>query len=286
MGQVSRHLLTQLPMKKALIDQKEIAYRVEGKGDCLVLIHGFPEDHRIWDDFSKKLSPKFTVISVDLPGFGESAMLGETHSMDVMAMAIKAILDEENIEHCVLAGHSMGGYVALAFMKDYPQYVEGIVLFHSQATADDELAAANRDKAILQVLTDKTGYLENFTHSLYDPAFHRSHPEIVARLNTISHSQSERAIIAALAGMRDRESHINLLTQLKCPVLFILGKSDNRMPAVKIMAQAGLPPHAELLMIDQVGHMGFVESPVLTRLTLEGFAEKCFMLKNIKTMYA
>ncbi len=272
-------------MKKALIDQKEIAYRIEGKGDCLVLIHGFPEDHRIWDDFVQKLSSRFTVISLDLPGFGQSAMLNETHSMGLMAMAIKAILDEENIEHCVLAGHSMGGYVALAFVNDYPEFVDGIVLFHSQATADDEQAAANRDKAILQVLTDKTAYLENFTHSLYDQAFHRSHPEIVARLNNISHSQSERAIIAALGGMRDRESHINLLTQIKCPVLFILGKSDSRMPAVKIMAQAGLPAHAELLMIDKVGHMGFAEAPEVTRLTLEAFAEKCFTLKNTHYMY-
>jgi len=85
--------------------------------------------------------------------------------------------------------------------------------------------------------------------------------------------------VAALSGMRDRESHISLMTKINQPVLFILGKSDARMPAVKIMAQAGLPQHAEMLMLEHVGHMGFAEAPLVTKLGIRYFAEKCFILQ-------
>ncbi|MBS4057592.1 MAG: alpha/beta hydrolase [Bacteroidales bacterium] len=267
-------------MKKALLDNKEIAYQAEGQGDCLVLVHGFPEDHRIWEDFSRTLSTFFRVISIDLPGFGESASFGEVHSMSLMASAIKAVVDEENISRFVLAGHSMGGYAALAFADAFQEMLAGLVLFHSQATADDETAVANRNKAIIQVISDKEGFLLPFSSSLYDASFLRSKPAVVEQIRQIALSQSDKGISADLAGMRDRSNYVGLLTQMNCPVLFILGKSDSRMPAVKILSQVGLPRHAELLLLDKVGHMGFVEAPATTRLTLQKFTEKCFSINQ------
>jgi pimeloyl-ACP methyl ester carboxylesterase len=266
-------------MKKALLDHKEIAYELSGQGNCLVLVHGFPMDHRVWDDFSKSLSTHFKVICPDLPGFGASAMMGESHSMNLMARAVKAVLDEEKVERCVFVGHSMGGYVGLAFAKQFPDRLAGLTLFHSQAAADDEQAQIRRNEAIVQVITDKNNYLDQFLPGLFDPAFPATHQPTVAAFDNIVRDQSEKAIVAALSGMRDRESHISLMTKISRPVLFILGKSDARMPAVKIMAQAGLPQHAEMLMLEHVGHMGFAEAPLVTKLGIRYFAEKCFILQ-------
>jgi pimeloyl-ACP methyl ester carboxylesterase len=268
-------------MKKAIFDHKEIAYQVSGQGNCLLLVHGFPMDHRVWDDFSRNLSTHFKVICPDLPGFGASHMMAESHSMNLMARAVKAVLDEEKVGRCVFVGHSMGGYVGLAFAKQFPQMLSGLVLFHSQAAADDEQALIRRNEAIVQVITDKDNFLDQFLPGLFDQAYLSTHYTEMAALDKIVRDQSEKAIIAALSGMRDRESHINLLTKISRPVLFVLGKSDTRMPAVKIMAQAGLPQHAELLMLEHIGHMGFAEAPMVTRLSIQHFAEKCFILPII-----
>lgn len=266
-------------MKRALLDRKEIAYLVSGDGPCLLLVHGFPMDHRVWEGFVGRLSPYFKVICPDLPGFGDTAMMGEAHSMNLMARAVKAVLDEEKVSRCVFAGHSMGGYVGLAFAKHFPETLAGLVLFHSQAAADDEQAIVKRNEAVLQVITDKHAFLDQFLPGLFDPAFLSAHAATVSTFDSIVKSQSEKAIVAALVGMRDRESHISLLTRIASPVLFILGKSDTRMPAVKIMAQAGLPLHAEMLMLEHVGHMGFVETPLLTATTIRYFAEKCYLIQ-------
>jgi pimeloyl-ACP methyl ester carboxylesterase len=116
---------------------------------------------------------------------------------------------------------------------------------------------------------------------LFDPSFQANNPASIETIYNISNDQTEKGIIAALAGMRDRSNHIHLLTQLRIPVLFILGKTDPRMPVVKILAQAGLPQHAEILLIDHVGHMGFIEKPMLTMQLLGDFAGRCFgILKN------
>ena len=267
-------------MKTIQFNQKQIAYTKEGSGHCLVLLHGFPMDSRVWNGFRRELASSFCVITPDLPGFGRSEMIEKRHDMFLMADAVAAILKAEQVSSCVMAGHSMGGYVALAFAKSYPQLLSGFVLFHSHATADDEATRENRNKAILSVIHDKKDFVSSFIDGLFEPAFFNSYRVDCDAVKAIALSQSEDAIVAALAGMRERESHIELLTKVKVPVLFILGKNDSRMPVVKIMAQAGLPAHAELMMLDGVGHMGFLEAKLATRHAIASFAERCFLLKS------
>jgi pimeloyl-ACP methyl ester carboxylesterase len=155
-------------------------------------------------------------------------------------------------------------------------------MLHSHASADDENTRKMRDEAILKVLDDKKTYLESFVDGLFDPQFLKHNPQAASQIKNITLSQDEKAIVAALAGMRERESHIELLTQIKVPVLFVLGKSDSRMPVVKIMAQAELPAHAELLMLQGVGHMGFLEAPFIISHSLSAFADRCFLMDSKK----
>jgi len=261
--------------KKVTFLNKHVSYTIAGNGPALVLVHGFPMDKRVWDDFVPILANDFTVIAIDLPGFGHSQMLEIQHNMWVMADAVKAVLDEEKIQKTVLTGHSMGGYVGLAFAKSYPEKLNGLVLFHSQAGADDETAKENRNMAIETVKLNHNNFAYSFIDSLFDPEFALKYPEIVERFRAIATEQTPEAIVSALAGLRDRENQIELLAQIKIPVLFILGKSDSRMPFTKIMAQAALPHHAEMLLLADVGHMGFAEATEKTCDAVRSFCERC-----------
>ncbi len=263
-------------MKSALFQNHKVSYTIDGQGDCLVLLHGFPMDSRVWTNSKQRLAQFYKVICIDLPGFGQSEMLGKTHSMQLMAEAVNTVLEHEKIDKCVLVGHSMGGYASLEFANRFPEKLKGLVLYHSQAIADDETARENRNKAIQLVEIDKVVFINPFIDGLFDEYFAKSHPEKVDFIKNICVSQSEKGIIAALAGMRDRDEHLGVLAKIQIPVLFIMGKNDKRMPFRNIMEQAQIPQHAELLILDNVAHFGFIEKPSITGMTIGMFTKKCF----------
>jgi pimeloyl-ACP methyl ester carboxylesterase len=265
-------------MKAISFQNKSISYTIAGEGPCLVLLHGFPMDQRVWEKTSMHLSAYYKTICVDLPGFGQSDILDEIHSMSLMAQAVQAVLVYEKIEKCVLVGHSMGGYVSLEFASQFPEMLKGLILLHSQAAADDETAQANRNNAIRVVTENLEAFINPFIDGLFSDDFSQVHPEKIGFIKEICQSQKVEAIVAALAGMRDRADQIELLKRIQVPVLFILGKEDKRMPFVKIMSQAALPEHAELLILDKVAHFGFMEKPQIVGMTIGQFTEKCFTI--------
>ncbi len=126
----------------------KINYTITGIGDTIVFLHGFLENLTMWDVFSEKLSETYKVIAIDLPGFGQSDVISENHSMSTMAEAVNSVIKNEGISKCIFIGHSMGGYVALAFAELFEKKLNGIVLFHSQSAADDEEAKINRNRTI------------------------------------------------------------------------------------------------------------------------------------------
>src|SRR4030095_9160758 len=133
--------------KEFQFQNKKISYWVEGSGKPLMLVHGFAEDHRVWIYQEEFLEKKFQLIIPDLPGSGKSALLNET-SMESMAEVLKAILDRESISICSIIGHSMGGYVTLAFAEKYPGLLNSFCLFHSTAYPDNEEKKEARRKSI------------------------------------------------------------------------------------------------------------------------------------------
>lgn len=254
---------------------KKLAYSIEGKGPAVVFLHGFPMDSRVWEKFADSFTKSFTVITIDLPGFGNSEIITKQHNMTLMAEAVEAILLHEHIEKATVVGHSMGGYVSLAFAEAYPEKLNGLVLFHSQASADDEVAKQNRNLAITKVEIDFENYISTFITSLFDETFAETQPHQVERFKAIALGQSQQAVAAALAGMRDRESRLQTLAELQTPVLFILGKNDSRMPFARIMAQLALPPQAELLLLSNIAHMGFVEAKETIANAILHFVLRC-----------
>jgi len=262
-------------MEKVIpFDKGELCYTIEGEGPVVVLLHGFLEDHNIWNTIAKKLSLKNKVITIDLPGFGKSSVFNDIHSMQFMANTVYYVLIEENIDSCVMVGHSMGGYVTLAFAELYPKKVTGIILFHSHAGADDEESKKNRDRTINIVQSDRLGYINSFIQLMFAEKNVKHFEDEIDHLKDRATKTTREGIIAALAGMRDRQDRIGFLKKAEIPVFFIIGKKDSRIPFKKVIAQLEAPQNCEALIIDDVGHLGFIEAEELTYSALEHFVER------------
>jgi pimeloyl-ACP methyl ester carboxylesterase len=266
-------------MKKAIqYLSKQICYTISGSGPTLVLLHGFLESKEIWDDFLAILQKEFTVIAIDLPGHGETELLSEKHSMSLMAEAVKSVFEAEKIEKAVLAGHSMGGYVALQFAVDNEEFLNGLILFHSHANADSDEAKTNRQRTIEIVQQNHGGFIRQFIPDLFDQNHVEEYTASIQKLQDMAAQMAPEAIIAALAGMRDRLSQTDYLAEAKIPVLFIMGKQDSRMPYAQLISQALIPVHSEILLLGNVGHMGYLEAPGITLPALRHFTMRCFNL--------
>jgi pimeloyl-ACP methyl ester carboxylesterase len=262
--------------KSAQYQNKNIAYQISGNGPALVLLHGFLESKAIWDDFYKTLQKEFTVIAVDLPGHGKSELIDIKHSMQLMAETVKVVLVAERIEKAVIAGHSMGGYVALQFAVDNKKMVKGLVLFHSHADADSEEAKENRRRTIHIVNQNRGGFIKQFIPELFDQKHVADYTDEIRKLQDIAALMTSEAIIAALSGMRDRPNQLQYLLSAEIPVLFIIGKQDSRMPYAQLLAQAVIPSHSEIQLLEDVGHMGFIEAAGKTLQALKHFAMRCY----------
>ena len=253
-----------------------VHYSSQGNGPALVLLHGFLESLEIWDNFAAELSREFKVVRIDLPGHGKSDTVAEVHTMELMAEAVKAVLDHLEISSCLVAGHSMGGYVSLAFVEKYPDCPRGIVLFHSQAAPDSTEARENRNRTIGIVKKNRSGFIRVFIPDLFDQRHVTKHTRQIENLVRMASEVKDEGIIAAIEGMKERKGWLNLLQHIKMPVLFIAGKQDSRIPCKLILEQATIPAHAEVLLLDHVGHMGFIEASSQTLAALRHFALRCF----------
>lgn len=262
--------------KNVIFKGKSIHYKMEGKGKSIILLHGFLESLEMWNAFADSLSEEYLVLRIDLPGFGNSEIINKVHTMELMADSVKAVMDQEQMEEAVIVGHSMGGYTALAFADKYPNHLKGLCLFHSQAAADTEEAKKNRDRTIQIVEQDRSGFISNFIPDLFAPENIQKFKTEIENLKTSAKRTSKEGIIAALKGMKARTDKLKLLKKLHIPVLFIAGKKDKRISANTIMEQALLPHHSEVLLLDNIGHMGYIEAKNKTLESLSCFVKRCF----------
>ncbi|MBL7905683.1 MAG: alpha/beta hydrolase [Bacteroidales bacterium] len=238
-----------------------VHYRTTGSGPWVLLIHGFLESTEIWDAFATHLAEKFSVLMVDLPGHGRSGQTAGIHTMEYLATSVFAVTDHLGISSFSICGHSMGGYVGLQMAEMRPAMVKSIVLFHSHAAPDDEKARENRLRTINIVTQDRTGFIQQFIPELFAEENKKRLANEIEVLKNRSASTSARSIVASLQGMKERAGSLQFLMETSIPVLFIIGRNDSRMPYSKVVAQAMLPAHAETLLLNRVGHMGFLEAP-------------------------
>ncbi len=261
----------QIDFKNGLINFEEY-----GSGEVLILIHGFTESLKIWYDFKEKLARNFRVVLIDLPGHGQSSILNEVHSMEMMADSIKAVADHLEISSAVLVGHSMGGYVSLAFARKYASLLKGMGLFHSTSLADSDENKLGRERAIDAIRSNHTRFLLNFFPELFAPETREIYKGEIQLLIDEASTMNPQAIIAAQLGMRDRTSTLDVLINAPFPVMFIAGQKDSRIPFENIWVQMALTETAYSLILRNVGHMGFIEARDKTLDFVEHFTRSCY----------
>jgi pimeloyl-ACP methyl ester carboxylesterase len=267
-------------MSTFLFNKKLINYRISGKGTTIVLLHGFMENMEMWSDHVDKLSLKYRIVCIDLPGHGLSESLEETHSMDLMANVVYKILEFEGIEKCIVIGHSMGGYVALAFADHFSNMLIGFGLFHSHTLEDTEEIKQNRMRTVKLINEDKGNFILQFIPSLYK---NENRERLILEINKqIEEAKKLKAktIISALMGMKDRPSRLDVIAFAKFPVLFVLGKHDSRIPIDSALAQAATASTCQIIILGNSGHMGWLEEPSKTISAIDGFVQLCDTIRQ------
>ena len=262
-------------MKFITYQDKKIAYKTEGKGAAVVLLHGFCEDSSIWEEFRVDLlEENYRVIRIDLPGFGKSEVLPDA-SIEQMAEAVHAVLLKLNLAKVVFIGHSMGGYVGLAFARLYPELLMGLGLFHSHPYADSEEKKENRRKSVAFIQRQGHAlFVKQLIPGLFNQRFAKSNAFLIEKLTYRAARGKSAGIIAAQKAMIERPDETSTLKSLNVPVLFIIGEEDQAVPPENA-EQIHLPQAASIHILEKVGHMGLFEARKQTQRIVRQFVQFC-----------
>ncbi|MEG1623172.1 MAG: alpha/beta hydrolase, partial [Alistipes sp.] len=241
---------------------------------CVVLLHGYLESLLVWDDFIPLLYKQVRVITLDLPGHGISEVKGEIHTMDYLAEVVKEALDVLGVGRCTLIGHSMGGYVALAFCEKYPERLEGLVLLSSTPNPDSEEKKSNRQREIALIRAGKKELIARTAPEVGFAVDNRPRmTEAIEDLVEQAFLTEDAGIIAILNGMATRKDENEMFRNAPVRELFIFGRKDEYIPAVVAEALAASHPQAQVVWLGNSGHMGFIEEPQATAQAILDFVQ-------------
>lgn len=253
-----------------------ISYSVTGdRGPTVVFLHGFLESKEMWIDYALSLSKGRKIICIDLPGHGISDCFGYVHSMELMAEAVQTVLKELNIRKTILIGHSLGGYVSLAFAEQFPDMVKGLCLFFSSARADSAQKKLGRDQAIEVVKENHKSFIRRSIPLLFRP---KNRPVFRDEINALKQqalATPKRGVIAALEGMKNRKDREIVLQFAPYPIHFVIGKKDPVLPAAHSIEQTKNNPTITYTLFNEIGHMGFIEAKEECLKDLRSFILRC-----------
>lgn len=271
--------------KEIRINGKPLHYRTYGEGAAIVvLVHGFGEDSSIWDNLLEPLRD-FHLIVPDLPGSGRSA-LQDDMSMEGMANALQQMIVHETATvffkegapgSVVMIGHSMGGYITLAFAEKYPQMLRGFGLFHSSSFADKEEKKETRRKGIRFIEENGAyAFLETATPNLFSANTKQEQPLLVQKQIALGHNFSDAALVSYYRSMIERPDRTAILKTTELPVLFVIGKYDNAVPMEDSLQQCYLPSLSYIHILKNTGHMGMLEEPELASGIITKFVKSIY----------
>lgn len=247
--------------KEIQYDGKKIVYRSLGKGQPVFLVHGFGETGEVWNHQAEKLKNECRLIIPDLPGTGNSEMV-EDMSMEGLAEALHAIVHEESIDRCIMIGHSMGGYITLAFAEKYWNHLDAYGLFHSSAFPDSEEKKATRRKGIEFIRQHGAfAFLQTSSPNLFAPDTKENNPLLIERFIDSLSNFSPAALVSYYEAMMQRPDRTAVLKNNKLPVFFALGKYDTAIPLEDGLKLCHMPEKAYIHIFHQSGHMGMLEEP-------------------------
>jgi len=256
-------------LNQLLYKNSKISYSDTGKGTAIVLLHGFLENKTMWVSYIEEFSTKNRVITIDLLGHGETECVGYVHSMEENADMVHAILSKLRIRKAILVGHSLGGYVALAFAELYPDTTKGLVLLNSTSKADSEERKANRDRAIKAVKKDYIGFVRLSIANLFNPDNRERLIDEIEKVRTEALKTPLQGIVASLEGMKIRKDRETLLRSATYPLLLILGKKDPVLNYEEGLKQ--IENTTVKLVTFPDGHMSHIENLEELKKVLLGF---------------
>jgi pimeloyl-ACP methyl ester carboxylesterase len=255
---------------------QDIYFQLYGgrENPAIFFLHGYLESSEVWNGFADSFAEKFFVICIDLPGHGDSEAHNETQTMGDMAYAVKAVADALKIQKLHLIGHSMGGYVTMAFRDKFPDMLLSFVLFHSHCFADSEEKRTARDREIELILQGKKSMIINaaIPRTFADSNLDKMSTE-VEHIKQIALRTTENGIICALKGMKLRADRCLLLMAGGIPLLIIAGRKDNHIPYNTYIRMKNMAKSATMITLDKSGHMGFIEEKEKAQTELKKFLE-------------
>ncbi|WP_281636955.1 alpha/beta fold hydrolase [Flavobacterium marginilacus] len=245
-------------METLLYKNTQISYTDNGKGTAVVMLHGFLENKTMWDVYVSELSKKNRIITIDLLGHGETESLGYIQTMEENADVVHAVLSKLKIRKAILVGHSMGGYVSLAFAELYPEKMKGLVLLNSTSKEDSSERKKNRDRAIKAVKKDYETFIRLSIANLFSEDNREKLIKKIEEVKIQALKTPLQGIVASLEGMKIRKDREFLLHTTTYPKLLILGKKDPVLNYEENLEQIK-GTHIELVTFGD-GHMSSIEN--------------------------
>ncbi len=255
-----------------------LSYIDEGIGPvAILLIHGFGEDNKVWMNQIAFLSKQYRIIAPNLPGVHCKPLIIEannTAEINNYVEVLHALMHDLHIDQYFIMGHSMGGYIGLAFADYYTNHVQGLGLIHSTTYADSEVKKESRLK-IAAFLKDfgTEKFLETATPNLFGPAFKLAHPEQIQQLIGSASDISALAMIQFVLAMHNRKAFTHLIQQNSLPILMVIGDADMAVPFEDSIAQAKLLPPENVIVLKGIGHMGMLEATDLVNESIHTFIQ-------------
>ena len=247
-------------MSSTRISDIQMAYTDTGIGSPIVLIHGYPFNRSLWSEQLTALSNSYRVISPDLRGFGETDPSAGPATMNRMAQDVAELMDRLQIRQAVIGGLSMGGYVALAFYKQFRSRVRNLILADTRAQADTEEAKQTRAQQAEKALSEgMAGIADAMLPKLLTPDTVSKRPEIVKRVRDMMLKTKPEGAAAALMGMAEREDQTPLLSQISAPTLILVGAEDAITPVADSEKMHRAIPNSRLVVLENAGHVSNLE---------------------------
>jgi len=235
----------------------------KGNGkEVLVLLHGFMENISIWNDMEPHLSKNFSLLKIDLPGHGQSEIIAEVQTMELMAEEVKKVLDDQNLEKIHLLGHSMGGYISLGFAEKYPEYLKSLTLFFSSYLADDDEKKEQRIKSYRIIKDAFPHYVRAGVPNLFNP---NERDVLEGKIETaleVALSTNNLGALASVKGMVERTDKTHVLENLDCKILVLAGKHDNAVKTETMIKNLPDRTNIKSYVLD-CGHNGHWEKPTI-----------------------
>lgn len=235
----------------------------KGNGkETLVLLHGFMENLSIWSDMEPHLSDNFSLLKIDLPGHGQSEIIAEVQTMELMAEEVKKVLDHENITKIHLLGHSMGGYVSLAFAEKHPEYLKSLTLFFSTYFPDDDEKKEQRIKSYRIIKDAFAHYARAGVPNLFNP---NEKDILEGKIETaleVALSTNNLGALASVKGMVERTDKKHIMENIEAKILVLAGKHDNAVKTETMIKHLPDRTNIKSYILD-CGHNGHWEKPVI-----------------------